>query len=91
MTDEAQPIEDCEIYVDSAKQTDALRALPIGWSNAPWPSDAIGWLARAFGWLITIIAVSLGAPFWFDVLGKLSNLLASGAKPIVRRAQEPPR
>ena len=80
-TDEAQPIEDCEIYLEVAKQTEALWALPIGWSNVPWPSDAVGWLARVFGWLITIVAVSLGAPFWFDVLGKLSNLRASGAKP----------
>ena len=34
-----------------------------------------------FGWLLTGVAITLGAPFWFDVLGKVSNLRASGIKP----------
>lgn len=33
------------------------------------------------GWLLTIVAVSLGAPFWFDVLMKIANLRANGPKP----------
>jgi hypothetical protein len=32
------------------------------------------------GWLITLLAVSLGAPFWFDVLTKVSNLRSSGPR-----------
>ena len=32
------------------------------------------------GWLITAAAVSLGAPFWFDLLGKVANLRGSGGK-----------
>jgi hypothetical protein len=34
----------------------------------------------AFGWLITAVAVTLGAPFWFDLLGKLVKLRGSGGK-----------
>jgi hypothetical protein len=31
------------------------------------------------GWLLlTITAISLGAPFWFDTLGRLSRLRSSG-------------
>ena len=30
------------------------------------------------GWTLTIIAVSLGAPFWFDTLSRLSRLRSSG-------------
>jgi len=30
------------------------------------------------GWLLTIMAMSLGAPFWFDVLSRLSRLRSSG-------------
>jgi hypothetical protein len=26
------------------------------------------------GWLITALAVSLGAPFWFDLLNRLINV-----------------
>lgn len=33
------------------------------------------------GWLVTAVAVSLGAPFWFDALGKLANLRGSGPPP----------
>ena len=33
------------------------------------------------GALLTALAISLGAPFWFDVLGGLVNVRMSGAKP----------
>jgi hypothetical protein len=33
------------------------------------------------GFLITAIAISLGAPFWFDLLSKVVNLRNAGAKP----------
>ncbi len=32
------------------------------------------------GWLTTVFAISLGAPFWFDLLGKAVNLRAAGKK-----------
>lgn len=33
------------------------------------------------GWLATILAIMLGAPFWFDILNKISNLRGIGPKP----------
>ncbi len=33
------------------------------------------------GWFMTALAVSLGAPFWFDLLGRLVKVRGSGAKP----------
>lgn len=33
------------------------------------------------GWVVTAFAAVLGAPFWFDLLGKLVKLRGSGAKP----------
>ncbi len=33
------------------------------------------------GWLITAFAISLGAPFWFDLLNKFMQLRGSGPKP----------
>ena len=41
------------------------------------------------GWLITILAVSLGAPFWFDVLNKFMNARNAG-KPPDKTTQYPP-
>lgn len=34
---------------------------------------------RLIGWLLTIVAISLGAPFWFDLLSKVAKLKAAGS------------
>jgi hypothetical protein len=39
------------------------------------------WVRVIFGWLITAFAVMFGAPFWFDLLGKLVTLRSSGTPP----------
>lgn len=61
--------------------------LPLGWQavtigigfvNLP----KLGWiLSKICGLLLTTLAVSIGAPFWYDVLNKLVNLRSSGALP----------
>ena len=53
-----------------------LRAFPIGYS------DSYGGITfqTIVGWLLTIAAISLGAPFWFDLLSKISHLRASGTR-----------
>jgi len=33
------------------------------------------------GWIITALAISLGAPFWFDLLNKITKLRSSGILP----------
>jgi hypothetical protein len=53
--------------------------LPIGWTE-PVNGRTI------LGWLLTVVAVSLGAPFWFDVLMRVANLRANGPKPPKRVA-----
>ena len=61
--------------------------LPIGWSPIAKPavaSDELQWLDTVLmpvGWLITALACTLGAPFWFDALGKLVKLRGSGSRP----------
>lgn len=37
-----------------------------------------GWLRVLFGWFISAIAISMGAPFWFDLLGNIMNVRNSG-------------
>ena len=39
------------------------------------------WFLIFIGWLLTALAVSLGAPFWFDLLNKFIRLRESGPKP----------
>lgn len=55
---------------------------PVGWAEANRPDvTPLGLLAAAGGWALTGLVVTFGAPFWFDVLGRVSNLRAAGRKP----------
>ena len=38
-------------------------------------------LIKALGWMLTAAALTLGAPFWFDLLQKFVNLRGAGGKP----------
>jgi hypothetical protein len=74
--------------------------LPIGWAEG-WPgprsakpADCGRWcwiwynaLLPTVGWLITALAVSLGAPFWFDVLNKFM-VIRSTVKPHEKSPEE---
>ena len=60
----------------------------LGWQPSPYlknkvpPNGSIlGWLEKVLGLLLTAMAISLGAPFWFDVLSKVSRLRSAGAAP----------
>jgi len=54
--------------------------IPIGWSDAKIPKGPdIFW--KVIGLLLTTLAVSLGAPFWFDLLNKVTRLRVSGEVP----------
>jgi hypothetical protein len=60
-------------------------SLPIGWStdsaDPRWFDSAAGFLAKILGLLATIVALSMGAPFWFDLLGKISRVRGGGVQP----------
>jgi hypothetical protein len=51
----------------------------LGWGKLP--QDVGGWLLKIVGLAITTLAVSLGAPFWFDVLKNLANMRNAGPAP----------
>ncbi len=57
--------------------------VPLGWRADDWnrivssPKHAAN---TALGWLITAVAISLGAPFWFDMLNKIM-VVRSTVKP----------
>lgn len=58
-------------------QIDQL-GLPVGWSGKVNPTTLPN---RIIGWLLTAFAVSLGAPFWFDMLNKVISIRSSGRAP----------
>lgn len=55
--------------------------VPIGWSADTIPPDPNARFLRYFGWLLTGLAAAQGAPFWFDVLKKLSGLRSQVSQP----------
>jgi hypothetical protein len=76
-------------------QINALQ-LPIGWSRGAderrgLPNSLGDAFMKLIGLSLTAFAVSLGAPFWFDLLNKLVNVRAAGKPPETaseRRGQE---
>ena len=64
------------------------KAMPLGWSSE-CPPPVIGTRAGScesspalfIGLALSVIALSLGAPFWFDTMNKFINLRATGTPP----------
>ncbi|MEG3868796.1 MULTISPECIES: hypothetical protein [unclassified Microcoleus] len=63
-------------------------ALPFGWSeqnslerdkqkNLLWPAL----ITKLFGWILSGVAISMGAGFWFEALNKIINIRNAGKKP----------
>ncbi len=77
-------------------QTDGILtniSLPIGWNNVNLEQQ-IAWtpqkqlsfpifkgISMFFGWIISGVAIAMGAPFWFDLLNKIVNVRNSGRIP----------
>jgi len=59
----------------------ALLGQMLGWQNAMQDSSKRAWLERILGWMLTILAICLGAPFWFDLLNKFVNIRSAGKSP----------
>jgi hypothetical protein len=55
--------------------------IPMGWESFTPPRTPALWLYPIVGWLVTGFAVSLGAPFWFDLLQKIMNINVRGTAP----------
>jgi len=77
-----QNFEDLKILKSEVQES----GMPLGWSidNTDW-SDPQEIAKKFCGLLLTAFAVSLGAPFWFDILNKLANLRSSGNRPEIQK------
>jgi hypothetical protein len=63
--------------------------IPLGWrGKGSMPGPFLDWLGMFGGWILTSIAVSLGAPFWFDLLNKFM-VVRSTVKPREKSPEEP--
>ena len=87
-------------YLSNEQQLRGL-SLPIGWDDKSdpkrhftgwtWAGDRGGWWDQVkwhwLGWLLTALAISLGAPFWFDLLNKFI-VIRSAVKPHEKSPEE---
>lgn len=56
--------------------------LGLGWQNVNLIEYSwVDWAIKVLGWAVTALAISLGAPFWFDLLNNLVNIRGAGKKP----------
>ncbi len=56
--------------------------LGIGWQVVDiGVMTPYNWFIKLAGWLVTALSITLGAPFWFDLLRKLIHIRNSGPKP----------
>jgi hypothetical protein len=62
-------------------QERALLGQLLGWRGSLKDNTGQDWFERVFGWLLTVLALSLGAPFWFDLLNKFVNIRSNGKSP----------
>jgi hypothetical protein len=69
-------------YSDVVTEIERLE-LPLGWSlNSPDSLNEFDEIAsKIIGLVISVLAVALGAPFWFDVLTKIASLRFAGKRP----------
>ncbi len=82
------PFDPAQQWKTELGQLEGL-GLPIGWNarNIPQRGDYWGWLRKAGGLLLTALAISLGAPFWFDLLNRIM-IVRSTVKPHEKSPEE---
>jgi hypothetical protein len=78
----ADPTDLGKPYEKVRKELEGLK-LPIGW---PAPKNVTA-ITTILGWLLTALAATLGAPFWFDVLNKVM-VIRSTVKPHEKSGEE---
>jgi hypothetical protein len=75
------PNSDQGLKMQAKSLADLGKSLPIpfGWASETG-GNGLYWSEKLIGWIITILALSLGAPFWFDILNKFM-VVRSTVKP----------
>lgn len=75
----------------AADQVKAIRSLdvPLGWKLSKGdprdlPHGLRSWVGKVLGLVLTALALTLGAPFWFDLLSKIARVRFTGAPPPAR-------
>ncbi|MCC5668079.1 prominin family protein [Nostoc sp. CHAB 5784] len=79
-------------------------SVPIGWQNINQQFELLDRTesnriyiraSQVFklicGWIVSGLAIAMGAPFWFDILNKVVNVRNAGPKPVAYTKDQPPQ
>lgn len=69
------------------RRNDMFGKLPMGWPPAAVGSFPI-WVTTPLGWLLTALATSLGASFWFDLLNRVVNVRHGMRRPELKKGDD---
>ncbi len=90
---QAQPDADAreKAFADLKKNIDStgFELLPNGWF-ARWPAEKLWWINHLFGLALSAGLLTLGAPFWFNLLKNLMNLRPAVASLVEKRPTSAP-
>jgi len=95
VTDSSSAIKAQQILADMQARSKVMNdnintlntLIPLGWSSEELSKLTYGdkwylvFLKKLVGLFLTILAVGMGAPFWFELLNKFINLRGTGPKP----------
>jgi hypothetical protein len=78
-------------FVDLKTQIDStgFELLPRGWF-ARWPAEKFWWFNHLFGLALSAGLLTLGAPFWFNMLKNLTSLRPAVASLVEKRPTSAP-
>jgi hypothetical protein len=78
-------------FADLTERIDrtGFELLPSGWF-ARWPAEKFWWVNHLFGLALSAGLLTLGAPFWFNLLKNLTNLRPAVATLVEKRPTSAP-
>ena len=78
-------------FADLKEKIDStgFELLPHGWF-ARWPAEKLWWFNHLFGLALSVGLLTLGAPFWFNLLKNLMNLRPAVATLVEKRPTSAP-
>jgi hypothetical protein len=78
-------------FADFKEKIDStgFELVPAGWF-ARWPTEKLWWLNHLFGLALSAGLLTLGAPFWFNLLKNLMNLRPAVATLVEKRPTSAP-
>ncbi|MEZ4954598.1 MAG: hypothetical protein R2825_13600 [Saprospiraceae bacterium] len=66
-------------FTNSEHFSKISNVLGLGWTASDLLIGPMAWLQRILGWVVTALAISLGAPFWFNALKKVITIRSSSS------------